>query len=36
MQKFVQTCLAEREVADPDSDRSAIQLMDDLIAVCRK
>ena len=25
-----------REVADPDSDRSALQLMDDLIAICRK
>ena len=25
-----------REVADPDSDRSAIQLMDDLIAICKK
>ena len=25
-----------REVADPDSDRPSIQLMDDLIAICKK
>ena len=25
-----------KEVADPDSDRSSIQLMDDLIAICKK
>ena len=25
-----------KEVADPDSDRSTIQLMDDLIAICKK
>lgn len=25
-----------KEVADPDSDRSALQLMDDLIAICRR
>ncbi len=35
MQKFVQTCLAEREVADPDSDRQALELIDNL-AACRK
>ncbi|MCR5563049.1 MAG: hypothetical protein K6F46_06740 [Desulfovibrio sp.] len=25
-----------REAADPDSDRSALELMDELIGICRK